>query len=116
MYAFVHFTVNTFTGKEWSYGDLGKAEVCHGFVLTPLDADPPHAGPPSRYAVELSLNGTDWEPVADGELSNIANARQPLRILFPRGRGRYIRFTFPAAATDAPEIAIRRLTLLTKTR
>lgn len=96
--------------------DLGQPEVCRGFVLTPLDVDPPRAGPPARYIVELSWNGTDWEPVADGELSNIVNARQPQRILFPRQRGRFIRFSFPASANDAPDVAVRRLALLTKTR
>jgi len=96
--------------------DLGKPEECRGFVLTPLDADPAGSGPPARYAVDLSWNGTDWEPVADGELSNIVNARQPQRVLFPRARGRYLRFRFPTAATDAADIVIRRLVLLTKVR
>ncbi len=96
--------------------DLGQPEVCRGFVLTPLETDPPQAGPPARFTVELSWNGTDWEPVADGELSNIVNARQPQRILFPRARGRYIRFFFPTAATNAPDIAIGKLTLLARTR
>lgn len=96
--------------------DLGQPEVSRGFVFTSLDSDPPQPGPPVRFTVELSWNGTDWEPVADGELSNIVNARQPQRILYPpRARSLHPLF-LPAAATTAPDVAIGKLTLLARTR
>jgi alpha-L-fucosidase len=90
--------------------DLGKVERMSGFTLTPLRDVTEKSGPPARYAVETSLDGKHWQPLKDGEFSNIANARQTQRVRFDSiASGRMLRFTFPLVATAAPTIAIAEI-------
>lgn len=87
--------------------DLGKAERLAGFSLTPSRHVMSKASPPKRYVAETSTDGTNWEPAAAGEFSNIAYALSTQRIPFATLRdARYLRLRFDETALAEPRLAI----------
>ncbi|ATY32715.1 alpha-L-fucosidase [Sphingomonas psychrotolerans] len=87
--------------------DLGADPMLAGFSLTPSRQVMTGAAPPKGYVAETSLDGTNWEPAAAGEFSNIAYALSTQRIAFATARpARFLRLTFAEAAVPAARLAI----------
>ena len=87
--------------------DLGASIALAGFSLTPSRQVMTDAAPPRSYVAEISAEGTNWEPAAAGEFSNIAYALSTQRIPFGRARSaRYLRLTFAETAVPAASLAI----------
>ncbi|WP_342250516.1 alpha-L-fucosidase [Sphingomonas sp. OTU376] len=87
--------------------DLGGSTDLAGFSLTPSRQVMTGAAPPRGYVAETSADGTNWEPAASGEFSNIAYALSTQRINFARARtARYLRLTFVETAVPAGRLAI----------
>ncbi len=53
--------------------DLGEKIQLTGFTYFPMQARYP-SGHITRYSFEISLDGKNWEPVSEGEFSNVANS------------------------------------------
>ena len=87
--------------------DLGAETALAGFSLTPSRQVMTGAAPPKGYVAETSHDGTNWEPAAAGEFSNIAYALSTQRIAFAKARrARFLRLTFAEAAVPAARLAI----------
>lgn len=87
--------------------DLGRTERLAGFSLTPSRHVMSKAAPPKRYVAETSVDGTNWQPAAAGEFSNIAYALSTQRIPFEAAReARYLRLRFDEPALPEPRLAI----------
>ncbi|WP_242125450.1 alpha-L-fucosidase [Sphingobium sp. Sx8-8] len=87
--------------------DMGKIGKLSAFSLTPTRHVDPQAAPPARYQVETSTDGKYWTKPQEGEFQNINYARATQRIPFPTPReARYLRFSFPRPAVEAPAIAV----------
>lgn len=87
--------------------DLGVDTPLAGFSLTPSRQVMTNAAPPRGYVAETSVDGTNWEPAAKGEFSNIAYALSTQRIAFESARRtRYLRITFSETAVPAARLAI----------
>ncbi|PSJ40010.1 alpha-L-fucosidase [Allosphingosinicella deserti] len=87
--------------------DLGAEVHLAGFSLTPSRHVMSDARPPKGYTAELSRDGTNWEPGASGEFSNIAYALSTQRVAFPAPQiARYLRLRFAELALPAPRLAI----------
>jgi len=87
--------------------DLGADTILAGFSLTPSRQVMTDAAPPKGYIAETSRDGTNWEPGASGEFSNIAYALSTQRIAFARARAaRFLRLTFAEPAVPAARLAI----------
>ncbi|WP_010546300.1 alpha-L-fucosidase [Sphingomonas elodea] len=90
--------------------DLGASTVLAGFSLTPSRHVMTDAAPPKGYKAETSTDGTNWEPAATGEFSNIAYALSTQRIGFARVRpARFLRLTFAETALPEPKLAIAEI-------
>jgi alpha-L-fucosidase len=87
--------------------DLGADTLLAGFSLTPSRQVMTGAAPPKGYIAETSRDGTNWEPGANGEFSNIAYALSTQRIAFANARSaRFLRLTFSEPAVTAARLAI----------
>nr|WP_294813750.1 alpha-L-fucosidase [uncultured Sphingomonas sp.] len=87
--------------------DLGADTLLAGFSLTPSRQVMADAAPPKGYIAETSHDGTNWEPGASGEFSNIAYALSTQRIAFAKARpARFLRLTFAEPAVPAARLAI----------
>jgi alpha-L-fucosidase len=87
--------------------DLGADTNLAGFSLTPSRQVMTGAAPPKGYVAETSSDGTNWEPAATGEFSNIAYALSTQRIAFARTRrARFLRLRFSETAVPAAKLAI----------
>ncbi|NIJ20349.1 alpha-L-fucosidase [Sphingomonas naasensis] len=87
--------------------DLGKAARLAGFSLTPSRHVMSKASPPKGYVAETSVDGTNWQPAANGEFGNIAYALSTQRIAFAAPRdARYLRLRFDETALPEPRLAI----------
>ena len=87
--------------------DLGAETALAGFSLTPSRQVMTGAAPPKGYVAETSTDGTNWEPGAVGEFSNIAYALSTQRIPFAKvRRARFLRLTFAEPAVSAARLAI----------
>lgn len=90
--------------------DLGEDIVLAGFSLTPSRQVMTNAAPPRGYVTETSTDGTNWEPAAQGEFSNVAYALSTQRIAFAAARRtRYLRITFAEVAVPAARLAVAGL-------
>lgn len=90
--------------------DLGARTTLAGFSLTPSRHVMIGAAPPKGYQAETSVDGTNWEPAATGEFSNIAYALSTQRIAFGRGRtARFLRLTFAETALPEAKLAIAEI-------
>ncbi|MHA6720729.1 alpha-L-fucosidase [Sphingomonas sp. RS6] len=90
--------------------DMGDALLLAGFSLTPSRHVMTDAAPPKGYVAETSVDGTNWDPAATGEFSNIAYALSTQRIAFTRAReARYLRLRFAETAVDEPKLAIAEI-------
>lgn len=97
--------------------DLGAPVELAGFSLTPSRQVMTSAAPPRGYVAETSTDGTNWEPAATGEFSNIAYALSTQRIPFGRARtARYLRIAFAETAVPALRLAIAGIGGFTPTR
>jgi alpha-L-fucosidase len=87
--------------------DLAADTLLAGFSLTPSRQVMTGAAPPKGYIAETSRDGTNWEPGANGEFSNIAYALSTQRIAFAKARSaRFLRLTFSEPAVPAARLAI----------
>jgi alpha-L-fucosidase len=87
--------------------DLAADTLLAGFSLTPSRQVMTGAAPPKGYIAETSRDGTNWEPGANGEFSNIAYALSTQRIAFAKARSaRFLRLTFSEPAVTAARLAI----------
>ena len=57
-------------------------------------------GMTSRYRIEISMNGTQWKNVAEGEFGNLRANPVEQYVTFPAQKARYIRFFSTAALDD----------------
>lgn len=90
--------------------DLGARTTLAGFSLTPSRHVMIGAAPPKGYQAETSVDGTNWEPAATGEFSNIAYALSTQQIAFGRGRAaRFLRLTFAETALPEAKLAIAEI-------
>ena len=90
--------------------DLGASTLLAGFSLTPSRHVMTDAAPPKGYRAETSADGTNWEPAATGEFSNIAYALSTQRIGFAKARAtRFLRLTFAEAALPEAKLAIAEI-------
>jgi hypothetical protein len=67
---------------------------------------PPPLGYPRGYKVEVSLDGTKWTLVAQGQGSDVVTD-----ISFPPARAKFVRLTQTASVENAPLWSIQRLRL-----
>lgn len=89
--------------------DMKKKQTVTGFAYLPRQ-DEQTTGMTSRYRVELSTDGKEWNKVAEGEFGNLrANPVEQI-ITFEEKEARYFRFTSTAAldgtGSSAAEIRI----------
>ncbi len=71
---------------------LSKTYTLTGMQFTPRQ-DQKHSGTPTKYRVELSVDGKTWQAVAQGEFSNIKANAVPQHISFGSPKqAHYIRF------------------------
>lgn len=90
--------------------DLGATALLAGFSLTPSRHVMIDAAPPKGYQAETSVDGTNWDPAAAGEFSNIAYALSTQRIGFAKTRAaRFLRLTFVETALPEAKLAIAEI-------
>jgi hypothetical protein len=63
-------------------------------------------GYPRGYKLEVSLNGTAWTPVAEGQSTG-----SPTVITFKPAQAKFVRITQTAATESAPPFTIAQLRL-----
>lgn len=85
--------------------DLGRQHALTGFSYLPRQ-DGNGTGLVSRYAVEVSGDGSKWQEVSAGEFSNIVNNPIAQYVEFGRAvEARYLRFSVVAVANSSGENA-----------
>jgi mono/diheme cytochrome c family protein/glucose/arabinose dehydrogenase len=70
----------------------------------PPGPPPPQPGFPRAYRVQVSMDGTAWQSIAEGTGTGVAT-----RISFSPVRAKYVRIALTASAPDAPPWTIQRL-------
>ena len=114
MYAFIHYSLNTYTDQEWGFGNedpqLFNPSNLHFFFSSPkqmmIDWDteqtfttfrylPPQAskeGTVTHYTLWASTDWANWTKVAQGEFSNVVNNPIWQTVTFPPVRAKIFRF------------------------
>jgi mono/diheme cytochrome c family protein/glucose/arabinose dehydrogenase len=72
----------------------------------PAPPPPPQPGYPRAYQVQISMDGTAWQSIAEGRGTGVAT-----RAGFPPVRAKYVRITLTASAPEAPPWTVQRLRL-----
>ena len=89
--------------------DLGENIILEGFSYLPMQARYP-SGFIQNYEFEVSMDGENWQAVAKGEFSNIANNPIQQEVGFETTPARYIRLisqqTTDGNAATAAEIGV----------
>jgi hypothetical protein len=67
---------------------------------------PPQPGFPRAYQVQVSIDGTSWQPIAQGQGTGVAT-----RVSVTPVRAKFVRITLTASAPEAPPWTIQRLRL-----
>ncbi|MBR3696570.1 MAG: alpha-L-fucosidase [Akkermansia sp.] len=110
-----------FDGKAdtmWQHGktpshfrvDMKKAYTLNGFAYLPRQ-DGKTQGMTSRYRFEISMDGSNWKVVSEGEFGNLRANPVEQQISFPAQKARYVRF-FSTAALDGSGSSVAELKLL----
>ena len=76
--------------------DMKKTQTVTGFAYTPRQ-DEKTVNMTSRYRLELSSDGKNWETVSEGEFGNLRANPVEQVITFDAQKARYVRFTSTAA-------------------
>lgn len=110
-----------FDGKAdtmWQHGktpshfrvDMKKPHTLNGFAYLPRQ-DGKTQGMTSRYRFEISMDGSNWKIVSEGEFGNLRANPVEQQISFPAQKARYVRF-FSTAALDGSGSSVAELKLL----
>ena len=92
--------------------DMKKPVMVSGFSYLPRQDGKTH-GMTTRYRIELSMDGTNWQRVAEDEFGNLrANPVEQI-ISFPAQKARYFRF-FSTAALDGVGSSVAELRIIGK--
>jgi hypothetical protein len=92
--------------------DMKKPVMVSGFSYLPRQDGKTH-GMTTRYRIELSMDGTNWQRVAEDEFGNLrANPVEQI-IFFPAQKARYFRF-FSTAALDGVGSSVAELRIIGK--
>jgi mono/diheme cytochrome c family protein/glucose/arabinose dehydrogenase len=67
---------------------------------------PPQPGYPRAYQVQVSMDGTSWQPIAQGKGTGVAT-----RVSVTPVRAKFVRITLTASAPEAPPWTVQRLRL-----
>jgi len=94
--------------------DMKKVYAVNGFSYLPRQ-DGKTVGMTSRYRVELSLDGRNWQRVAEGEFGNLRANPVEQQISFPGQKARYVRF-FSTAALDGTGSSVAEMKIYAATR
>lgn len=89
--------------------DMKKNHTLSGFAYLPRQ-DGKTQGMTSRYRVELSTDGENWNRVAEGEFGNLRANPVEQYVSFPPQQARYVRF-FSTAALDGVGSSVAELKL-----
>lgn len=114
----VHLAFDGKTDTMWYHGktpshfrvDMKKKYTISGFTYLPRQ-DGKTQGMTSRYRFEVSLDGKNWKPVAEGEFGNLRANPVEQHVTFPAQKARYIRF-FSTAAVDGSGSSVAELKIL----
>jgi mono/diheme cytochrome c family protein/glucose/arabinose dehydrogenase len=86
-------------------GGAGRGRGAPGAPAPPAPP-PPRPGFPRAYRVEVSMDGTAWQPVAEGKGTGVAT-----RISFSPVRAKHVRITLASGTPDAPPWTVQRFQL-----